>query len=300
LIPPMGIIIAAVFFLSAILSGKVSDNILKPLYELDIEHPGEKETYEELKPLTQRIEYQNRKLKEKIYDEMEKRNRKRNEFTTNMTHELKTPLTSVSGFAELMMKEGMDQELIKDFSRSIYDETARMISLVEDIIKLEEMDERMESYEFEEVDLNDIAKEVCEHLRIAASQKGVKVKLSEGEAIIYGTRSIVFEMLYNLCDNAIKYNVEGGSIDIKTYTDREGVFFDIWDTGIGIPPEEQELVFDRFYRVDKSRSRGLGGTGLGLSIVRQGVILHSGDIKIISNEGEGTRIILRFPALKDQ
>ncbi|MBR1634058.1 MAG: HAMP domain-containing histidine kinase [Lachnospiraceae bacterium] len=297
LIPPMGIIIAAVLFLSAFLSGKVSDNILKPLYDLDLEHPEENRTYEELRPLTQRIASQNRKLKEKIYEEMNKKNRKRNEFTVNMTHELKTPLTSISGFAELMMKDEMDFETVKDFSKSIHDESARLIRIVGDIIKVEEMDERMEGYIFELVDLNVIVKDVCERLKIAASKKDIKIEVTGKEAVVYGVENILFEMLYNLCDNAIKYNVEEGFIWINTYANQKGVFFCIKDSGIGIPSEEQERIFDRFYRVDKSRSKELGGTGLGLSIVRQGAVIHSADIRILSNEGAGTQIILEFPQL---
>lgn len=297
LIPPMGIIITAVFFFSAFLSSKVSDNILKPLYGLDLEHPEENSTYEELRPLTQRIESQNRKLKEKIYEEMSKKTRKRSEFTANMTHELKTPLTSISGFAELMMKDEMDFETVKDFSKSIYDESARLIRLVGDIIKIEEMDERMESYVFEPVDLNVIAKDVCERLKIAAAKKDIKVEVSDKEAVVYGVENILFEMLYNLCDNAIKYNVEEGFIQINTYADQKGAFFSIKDSGIGIPTEEQERIFDRFYRVDKSRSKELGGTGLGLSVVRQGAVIHSAEIRILSKERAGTQIILEFPPI---
>lgn len=294
LIPPTGIIIAAVVFLSVLLSAKVSDKILQPLYNLDPEHPEENEIYEEIRPLTQRIAEQNRKIKKKIYDEMEQKSRNINEFTTNLTHELKTPLTSISGFAELMMNNDVDIETIKDFSKSIYDESQRLIGLVGDIIKVEELDERIGNYEYESIDLKALSEEVCKRLEITAKKKNIRVETPETPARIYGVESILFEMVYNLCDNAINYNVDGGYVKVETRTDEHGTQITVSDSGIGIPENEQNRIFDRFYRVDKSHSRDPGGTGLGLSIVNQGAALHGADIHIKSKEGKGTTITLTF------
>ncbi len=295
LITPTLIIIAAVTFLSAFLAGKVSDNVLQPLYELDPEKPEDTKIYEEIKPLTQKIIAQNRKLKKKVYEEIKEKQKKQNEFTTNMTHELKTPLTSISGFAELMMNGGMDEETVKDFARSIYDETARLIDLVNEIIKIAEMEERTEEYQFTQVDLLAVTKEVKSRLEFSAEKKNIQISISGDKANVYGEENIIYEMIYNLCDNAIKYNVFGGRVGITIEEKENSVVFTVSDSGIGIPKEEQGRIFERFYMVNKSHSKEVGGTGLGLSIVHQGAMLHNARIGITSEEKQGTKIFLEFP-----
>ena len=299
LFPPIAIIIAVAVFLSVLISAKVSNSILKPLYELDLEHPEENEIYEEIRPLTERIVDQNRRIKEKIYMEMDQKSKKRHEFTTNLTHELKTPLTSISGFAELMMNEKVDEDTVKDFSRSIYDEAGRLIHLVGDIIKVGELDEKRGSYDFRPVDLKAVAEDVCKRLEMTATKRNIRVETPKAPAKINGVENILYEMIYNLCDNAIKYNKEGGMVRVSVFSDQQNAKITVEDSGIGIPKEEQSRIFDRFYRVDKSHSRELGGTGLGLSIVRQGADLHGAQIQIDSSEGKGTAVTLIFSNSKN-
>ncbi len=295
LIGPALVIITAVIFLSAFFAGKVSDNILRPLYEMDPEDPVDAEIYEEIRPLTQKILAQNRRIKEKVYKELEQRQRTQHEFTTNMTHELKTPLTSISGFAELMMNDDMEQETVRDFAHSIYDESGRLIGIVDDIIKISELEEWGDDYAFEEVSLKELSEGVVERLFLSAKRKNITLRISGEDIFVYGVADILYEMLYNLCDNAIKYNVAGGNVVVDICRKDGGVCLSVRDTGIGIPKKEQERIFERFYMVDKSHSKEVGGTGLGLSIVRQGALIHEAAIHVISGEGSGTEIILQFP-----
>ncbi len=231
-----------------------------------------------------------------ILDETEsiKRENFRREFTANVSHELKTPLTSISGFAELMMGGGMPEETVMDFSKSIYDEASRLISLVNDIINLSSLDDENMEFDWEMIDLYQIASEEIGHVQAAADKKNVKIRLSGVHGNITGVRRIVSEMLYNLCDNAVKYNREHGSIEVKIATTTNHVIVSVQDTGIGIPEADQSRIFERFYRVDKSHSKAVGGTGLGLSIVKHGAQLHNAQIKVSSKLEKGTTITLRF------
>lgn len=231
-----------------------------------------------------------------ILDETEsiKRENFRREFTANVSHELKTPLTSISGFAELMMGGGMPEETVMDFSKSIYDEASRLISLVNDIINLSSLDDENMEFDWEMLDLYQIASEEIRHVQAAADKKDVKIRLSGVHGNITGVRRIVSEMIYNLCDNAVKYNREHGSIEVKIATTTNHVIVSVQDTGIGIPEADQSRIFERFYRVDKSHSKAVGGTGLGLSIVKHGAQLHNAQIKVSSKLDKGTTITLRF------
>lgn len=231
-----------------------------------------------------------------ILDETEsiKRENFRREFTANVSHELKTPLTSISGFAELMMGGGMPEETVMDFSKSIYDEASRLISLVNDIINLSSLDDENMEFDWEMIDLYQIASEEIGHIQAAADKKDVKIRLSGVHGNITGVRRIVSEMIYNLCDNAVKYNREHGSIEVKIATTTNHVIVSVQDTGIGIPEADQSRIFERFYRVDKSHSKAVGGTGLGLSIVKHGAQLHNAQIKVSSKLDKGTTITLRF------
>lgn len=223
------------------------------------------------------------------------REKLRREFTANVSHELKTPLTSISGFAELMMN-GVPSDDVKDFSKSIYDEAQRLITLVGDIIKLSELDENSERFERESVDLREIAENVAKRLKFTAENKNVTVTIM-GNAQMIGVRSVLDEMLFNLCDNAIKYNKIGGSAEIvvSSNTEKRTVTLTVRDTGIGIPRYAQSRVFERFYRVDKGRSKSSGGTGLGLAIVKHGAICHNAEIRLKSEENKGTEISVIFP-----
>ncbi len=226
--------------------------------------------------------------------EREKRDTLRREFTANVSHELKTPLTSISGFAELMKEGDVSEENVIDFSGSIYDEAQRLITLVNDIIKISELDEQSISFENEIVDVYELSEEVISRLENEAGKKNITFHLIGGRAEIMGVRKILDEMLYNLCDNAIKYNKEGGTVDIVVNQTGERVNVIVRDTGIGIPPAHQSRVFERFYRVDKSHSKKVGGTGLGLAIVKHGAMYHHAKISMESAVDAGTTITLTF------
>ncbi len=226
-----------------------------------------------------------------------KRETLRREFTANVSHELKTPLTSISGFAELIAAGGMPEETARDFARSIYEEAQRLVTLVGDIIKISELDEKDSAIEKERVPLYDLCREAAERLRPEAEKHGISITLSgERDACVFGARKILEEMITNLCDNAVKYNRDGGSVGLLTETTEDGgVRVTVSDTGIGIPEEDQKRVFERFYRVDKSRSKAAGGTGLGLSIVKHGALYHGAEVQLESSVGKGTRVTITFP-----
>lgn len=201
--------------------------------------------------------------------EKEKREKLRREFTANVSHELKTPLTSISGISDMLMNGIVAPEDIKGFAGDINKESARLITLVNDIIKLSELDEGAYSTETDEkVNLPKTAAVVKERLEAIAAKKNVKIAVTGEDAEITGGESLVFEMLYNLCDNAVKYNKENGNVTVSVGTSEGTPFVTVKDTGIGIPPEYTDRIFERFFRVDKSRSKESGGTGLGLSIVK--------------------------------
>lgn len=233
-----------------------------------------------------------------ILDVTESVNREklRREFTSNVSHELKTPLTSISGFAEIMKSGDTPAEMVIDFSNSIYDEAQRLISLVSDIMKISELDEKSVVYEKETVDLYALSLEVAERLRAEADKKNVKINMTGDNAVVIGVRKILDEMIYNLCDNAIKYNKENGIVDIIISSSNNKVKLIVRDTGIGIPTAQQSRVFERFYRVDKARSKSVGGTGLGLAIVKHGAMYHNAEIELESKENIGTSVSIIFEA----
>ena len=226
--------------------------------------------------------------------ETAKREAMRREFTANVSHELKTPLTSISGFAELMKSGGIPEETVVDFSNSIYTEAQRLISLVSDIIKISELDEKDNRLDRESVNLYELAAEVINRLKPAAEKKNISFMLKGGDAETFGVRSIIDEMIYNLCDNAIKYNKNGGSVTVTVNNDGDKAKISVKDTGIGIPKTQQDRIFERFYRVDKSRSKAEGGTGLGLSIVKHGAMYHNADISVESEIEKGTTMTIAF------
>ncbi|MCR5683135.1 MAG: PAS domain-containing protein [Clostridiales bacterium] len=225
--------------------------------------------------------------------EQEQREQLRREFSANVSHELKTPLTSISGFAELLMRGMVSPDMTAEFASDIYKESQRMIALVDDIIKLSKLDEEGVSYEWETVELGDLAADVLDTLRSAADKRGITMTLT-GSGQVRGVWRILNEMVYNLCDNAIKYNKDGGLVDVEIADEGSDVTLTVRDTGIGIPDAHRDRVFERFYRVDKSHSREIGGTGLGLSIVKHGALLHHAAVSLESEVGEGTAVTLRF------
>ena len=217
----------------------------------------------------------------------------RQEFTANVSHELKTPLQSIIGSAELLENGIVKEADIPRFVDRIRKEATRLVNLIDDIIRLSQLDEGVDM-PMESVSLRELSEEVCENLADAARQKDVSLKVTGSEGVITGVRRLLYEIVYNLCDNAIKYNREGGSVEINLSQNADAVLLRVQDTGVGIAPEHQSKIFERFYRVDKSHSRQSGGTGLGLSIVKHAVQLHHGSISVESQPNVGTAITVRF------
>lgn len=232
-----------------------------------------------------------------ILDITETANREqlRREFTANVSHELKTPLTSISGFAEMLQAGGTEEQVVMDFSKSIYEEAQRLISLVSDIIKITELDEDTLPFVKDPVDLYALSREVLKRLEPVADKSDITLTLLGGPATVEGAKKILDEMIFNLCDNAVKYNKNGGRVEVQVSETEQVVCLTVRDTGIGIPQGEQSSVFERFYRVDKSHSKEIGGTGLGLSIVKHGAMYHNAQVQMKSTEGEGTEVTLQFP-----
>lgn len=226
--------------------------------------------------------------------EREERESLRREFSANVSHELKTPLTSISGFAELMMAGLVEEEKMREFAGDIYKECAQLIALINDIMELSHLDEGPAGVAEETVDLYQLAQGILEDLQPAAQGRQVDLRLEGESQSIQGVWRVLHEMVYNLCDNGIKYNKTGGTVTVRVTGDEEKAVLSVADTGIGIPKGQQDRVFERFYRVDKSHSRRMGGTGLGLSIVKHGAQLHNAKLVLDSEPGTGTTITLTF------
>ncbi len=219
----------------------------------------------------------------------------RREFSANVSHELKTPLHSISGCAELMLSGIVKEEDKPRFLKQIYDEAQHMVSLIENIIKISRLDEEADALPVDKVDLYEIAQTVIEQLGNKAASRGIVMDLSGTHVTIKGVKTLLYEMIYNLCDNAIKYNVDDGAISVSVKKTKDAAVVKVKDTGVGISEDQQERIFERFYRIDKSHSRASGGTGLGLSIVKHAAIWHNATIKVKSKIGKGTTFIVRFP-----
>ena len=242
--------------------------------------------YPELEPFMDMIEQQ--------HEEILRSANMRVEFTANVSHELKTPLTSISGYAELI-ESGMAQgEQAKTFAAEIHKSANRLLTLINDIIRLSQMDAPMPDLKFEPVDLAQIAANTFEQLEMSARKADVTLQLDAKPAMVEADRQMMDELLYNLCDNAIRDTVHGGSVKLEVRPVRDKVIVCVQDTGIGISPENQEHVFERFYRVDKSRSKATGGTGLGLAIVKHIAVKHNAQIELESELGRGTKISVIF------
>lgn len=406
MLSPLVFIFLAACLLAGVLSYRVSKKIVKPLSEIDLKHPEQVETYDELSPFLQRIAAQNREidarmaeirkqqqefsmitenmseglfvvgrnyqilsynksamqifgmdsrqehenllavnrsegfrnavdsalkgrhtqenleLNGRVYQiianavcqpdfaedmvgavilvldvtEKEAQEQYRREFTANVSHELKTPLTSISGIAEIIRNGIVKPEDIPHFAGKIYDESQRLITLIGDIIKLSRLDENQVPMERETVDMLEMARNVVQQLSSVARKSGVTLVANGSHGQVQGVRQVLGEMVYNLCENAVKYNRAGGRVWVDVQQVADHVVLRVKDTGIGIPAAEQGRIFERFYRVDKSHSKAVGGTGLGLSIVKHGAALHHATISVSSEPEQGTEITLTFPA----
>ena len=402
MLQPILLVLAAALILAGVLAGRLARRIPEPLNRLDLEHPLENDTYEELAPLLRRMEHQRRQIDRQmgelrqrseefdqitgsmneglvlldeagailsinpaarrlldadgdcvgqdfltvdrdvtmsdalrqaaeqghsefrgerngreyqfdvtriqtegrtagtvllVFDVTERAfaERNRREFTANVSHELKTPLQGIIGSAELLENGMVKQEDVPRFVGHIRAEAQRLVTLIGDIIRLSQLDEG-EPMPTEPVELLAVAREVAENLRSAAETRNVTVEVTGTPATVSGVRRLLYEIVLNLCDNAIKYNTEGGRVEVEVAQDGGTAAVTVRDTGIGIPPEHQSRVFERFYRVDKSHSKASGGTGLGLSIVKHAVQYHHGVIQLKSEVGKGTEIRVTFPA----
>lgn len=406
MLSPLVFIFLAACLLAGVLSYRVSKKIVKPLSEINLKHPEQVETYDELSPFLQRIAAQNREidarmaeirkqqqefsmitenmseglfvvdrnyqilsynksamqifgmdpgqehenllavnrsegfrnavdsalkgrhtqenleLNGRVYQiianavcqpdfaedmvgavilvldvtEKEAQEQYRREFTANVSHELKTPLTSISGIAEIIRNGIVKPEDIPHFAGKIYDESQRLITLIGDIIKLSRLDENQVPMERETVDMLEMARDVVQQLSSVARKSGVTLVANGTHGQVQGVRQVLGEMVYNLCENAVKYNRAGGRVWVDVQQVADHVVLRVKDTGIGIPAAEQGRIFERFYRVDKSHSKAVGGTGLGLSIVKHGAALHHATISVSSEPEQGTEITLTFPA----
>lgn len=286
ILPMMGVVACYMVIFALLLAKWQTAKLIYPINHLNLAEPLENDMYEELTPLLQSIDKQNRE-KDAVAN-------MRKEFSANVSHELKTPLTSISGYAEIMKDGLVRPEDMKTFSERIYNEASRLITLVEDIMKLSKLDEGAVELEKEEVDFYMLTREICSRLAPQAEKRNVRVEVT-GEPVHYlGVRQVLDEMLYNMIENAIKYNKEGGLVSVWVGNTLKGIKIIVRDTGIGIPKEEQERIFERFYRVDKSHSKATGGTGLGLSIVKHGALMHGAKIDVDSEVNKGTKMELIF------
>ncbi|MDR1700514.1 MAG: two-component sensor histidine kinase [Lachnoclostridium sp.] len=278
-------IILVAFFAYALcffLSRSLTKGIIRPMEEMakgSIDAP-----YPELEPFAQSI---------KERTELEKI---KAEFTANISHELKTPLTSISGYAELIESDMVMTKDVKEFASRIHSESKRMMTLIADIMKLSELEDTNITYSFKKFAIADVVRECFSSLELSAETHQVTLQMEgNDEVMINGDRKMISEVVYNLCDNAIRYNYKGGSVRVSIAEGDDAVYLNVKDTGIGIPEKSQKDIFRRFYRVDKSRSKATGGTGLGLAIVKHVCELHHARIKVISKEGKGTTIMVIFP-----
>lgn len=283
------LILAAAF----VLVRKQTKDLIKPINSLNLEEPLKEVAYEELRPLLERVDQQNRQIACQM-EELKEAEAMRREFSANVSHELKTPLMSISGYAELMMNGMVPDEKVPEFSGRIYNEASRLSALVSDIIQLSRLDEKSNDLPFEAVDLYELAEDIILQLDSAASKKNIAVSLEGTAVVVQGVRHVIYEMLYNITDNAIRYTEPGGTVKIFAGSVEGHPYYSVEDNGIGIPENEQKRIFERFYRVDKSHSRATGGTGLGLSIVKHGAILHNAEIRLDSEPGRGTKMELVF------
>ncbi len=311
LVGPLVGIAAACGIVCFVAARRESRAIIAPLREVDLDHPRRsyEAAYTEMVPMLERIESQRQELKRQMRV-LADNDRMRREFTANVTHELKTPLTTISGYAELI-SSGMvaDDDDLRDFGGRIYREAGRLAALVNDILTLSNIEEAERSEHdvpdgsvsvlgsSEPIELARLIDSVCARLEQVAQESDVTITAAGDPTIIVGVPRLVDGLVYNLASNAIRYNRPAGTVTLSCGTDDAGCpFVRVADTGIGIAPEEQEKVFERFYRVDKSRSKARGGTGLGLAIVKHAAAFHHAAVDLQSELGTGTTVTVRFPA----
>ena len=278
---PMICVMVFAILIAAYMAGRVSKAVTTPINQIDLNEPDREKVYDEIEPLIDKIIKQNNQIDKQIEQlnmEHEKQDNLRRDFTANVSHELKTPLTSISGFAEIIQNGMVKEEDITRFAGKIYSEAQRLIILVGDIIKLSQLDGKDIAVKMESIDLYETSQAVMGHLEAAAEKRNIKMFLSGKHLVITGAEQIIEEMIFNLIDNAIKYNKTGGKIYVNILKNDDGINLSVEDTGIGIKDEDIGRIFERFYRADKSHSKEIGGTGLGLSIVKHGANFHNAKV----------------------
>ena len=294
---PMICVMVFAILIAAYMAGRVSKAVTTPINQIDLNEPDREMIYDEIEPLIDKIIKQNNQIDKQIEQlnmEDEKQDTFRRDFTANVSHELKTPLTSISGFAEIIQNGMVKEEDITRFAGKIHSEAQRLIILVGDIIKLSQLDGKDIAVKMEPIDLYETSQAVMGHLEAAAEKRNIKMFLSGKHLVITGAEQIIEEMIFNLIDNAIKYNKTGGKIYVNILKNDDGINLSVEDTGIGIKDEDIGRIFERFYRADKSHSKEIGGTGLGLSIVKHGANFHNAKVFVKSKYNEGTKITILF------
>ncbi len=288
-IPSLMAIAVILFGFCALIAYFLTKSFIAPIEKVAENLDGEVDvgSYKELTPFLETIQQQHQNIIKSA--------KMRQNFTANVTHELKTPLTSISGYAELIESGMTGEKETRRFAKEIHRNAKRLIRLINDILQLSELDTRETALETECLNLYGMAATCVEMLKINAEPNKVRMSVKGHAAWIEGNKGMLEELLYNLCSNAIRYNKPNGSVEVSVEETAEGVLLKVADTGIGIPKEHQERIFERFYRVDKSRSKERGGTGLGLAIVKHIVAEHQAQIFLESEEGKGTTISVLFP-----
>lgn len=286
---PVVLVIALfVFGVCVLLSHLLTAQLIAPIDQMaeHLDEPGSVSVYRELEPFAQKIRSQHEKILAAA--------KSRQDFTANVSHELKTPLTAISGYAELIENRMVDEDQQLRFAGEIRKSAARLLSLINDILQLSELDEAEKPMQMQSVELFALAREVCQNLRVQADSRKVRLQCFGREAEVTGDRELLKELMENLIQNAIRYNREGGFVQVTVKQTGGKASLTVEDNGIGIPKDAQERVFERFYRVDKSRSRETGGTGLGLAIVKHIAQIHDAQVELASELGKGTKVTVLF------
>lgn len=286
--PAIAAMVAVLIVFCMIIAHFLTKSLIAPIEKIasNMAHLDELDTYEELAPFVATIHNQ--------HEDILRNAGMRQEFTANVSHELKTPLTSISGYSELIESGMASEEDIVRFAREIHRNSKRLLTLINDVIRLSELDAAEREIPLEIIDLKEIAQTCVSMLQINAKTHGVELYFSGTTALVQSEKQMMEELVYNLCDNAIRYNNKGGKVKVEVGGKGDKIVLVVEDTGIGIPKEHQERIFERFYRVDKSRSKSTGGTGLGLAIVKHIVAQNDAEMTLESESGRGTRIVVQF------
>ena len=286
--PAILILILVIFAISKMLSDVLTKSLLLPIEEMseNLDHLDDITTYKELMPFINTIQEQHKNILMNA--------KMRQEFTANVSHELKTPLTAISGYSELIQNGMTNEEETIRFAGEIHKSAKRLLTLINDTIRLSQLDTSEQKVIYEAIDLYKIAEDCVNMLKFSAENHGITISIHGTNAYLEGNKEMLEEVVYNLCDNAIRYNNEGGKVDVTVKPVKGKIYLCVDDNGIGISKEHQERIFERFYRVDKSRSKSTGGTGLGLAIVKHIIQQHGAHMELTSEKGKGTKIEIEF------